>query len=373
MFPWEKYSSNLYVQRQIEFDRLLNWIRSTSVLKQVTSLVAPPGSGKSWFLQAVQEELKAKRVSHSPAAPERLVIFCDAPTLVNRNQTSGAGLNQDAVFEWLEKIIGDAKPIYPAVASVVLDRSREAAAIISDLVRIFCAEHPPKPTVVVLVDGLDDIPDQALTVENQILEPFIGKECIRMVVAHRDELGLKNPTLRRNNGEPARVHLEPFPSVEEQFKKFKDEFYSRATHLTDRNLDQFKRSLTHYQWNHPYINAFLFDVALKQPGGDVTHLLTTENFRECLYAVIERRDKKNQPRFGELEKETFDCLKRIASGLPDEWTLTDLQKTLELKEQDERMKRLFDLGVVFNKPKTGRYKIADGIRELARDLVERGG
>ena len=379
MFPWEEYRSNLYVERK-EFTDLLTWINSSPVQKQVKSLVAAPGTGKSWFLKAVPGKLKQTRVHHSPASPERLVIFCDAPSLVNREQITGAILNQDAVFKWLEEIIQDALPIYPTVDSIAIDRDREIAAITGDLANVFCAERSQKPTVVVLVDGLDDIPDQASVVENQILEPFIGKECIRMVVAHRDEYGLKSYTLRRNNGEQARLPLSPLPSADEQFKKFKDECHPSATHLTTAVLGQFMQSLKRYRWNHPYINAFLFDVALMRPDSDIAHLLTTDDLRVCLFAVAERRDESDKPRFGSLSPNAFNYLKCIASELKDgangepkiDWTLTDLEKQLGIKE-DSYLKQLFDFGIAFYNPQTKRYQLADGIRELACDLVERGG
>lgn len=365
MFAWEEYSSELYVDREKELGDLLAWTDSASVSKQVKSLVAPPGAGKTWFLQAVQEKLEG-RVKDAP--PGRLVIFCDVPRLVDRNQSVATSLDSKAVFDWLAqeqakafRFCSDVRPI---------DRSVQIAQAIDQLVIDLCEKCALQHPVVVLVDGLDEAPpDQAAKIEWEILERFIGKQCVRMVIAHRDEYTLKNPL--KNQAE--RFFLSIPPSVEEQFQKFKKWFYKDVTPPTETNLDQFKRLLTHYQWNHPYINAFLFDKALQRVASDVTQLLTTDDLRECLYAVIERRDKDGKPRFGALKGETFDCLKQIAKGLPNTWSLADLLRQLGLREQDECMKQLFEYGVAFYNPTIRRYQLADGLRELARDLVERGG
>ena len=371
MFDWEKYSSDLFVEREQDISQLLDWANAPSVPKQVKSLVAPPGAGKTWVLQAVQERLE--RRGNPNASPERLVIFCNAPRLVNYVSAMPL-LNENAILDWLEKIQRTATHFCSSVSPI--DRSGlEIAALIQRLVSELCERCTLAHSVIVLVDGLDEVtPEQAIEVEEQVLRPFIGKPCIRMIIAHRDDYGLKNDTLRRNNGEQSRLRLSDLPSVDEQFQKFQAEFYSTATHLTTANLDSFKRSLTHYQWNHPYINAFLFDKArARMDITDVTKLIAADDLRECLFAVIERRDEHDKPRFGELKQETFDCLKRIANELPDDWTLTDLRTKLGLKEQDECMKQLFQYGVVFYNPTTRRYQLAAGLRELARGLIERGG
>ena len=374
MFEWEEYSSELYVDRKKELDDLLKWVNAPSVSKQVKSLVAPPGAGKTWFLQAVQEKLE-KRVKHSDALPERLVIFCQARRFANSDKSSSAALSNNEIRKWLKEEIQRAAQFCPAVGSIpVDDRDVETEALFGQLAAILCDQCTWQHPVIVLADGLDDVSSaQASKIEEQILRPFIGKKCVQMIIAHRDEYGLQNDTLRRNNGEESRIRLSELPSVQEQFQKFKDRFYSDVSHLTSTNLDPFLRSLTRYQWNHPYVNAFLFDKALVRVGSDATRLLATDDLRECLYAVIERRDETGKPRFGELKKETFDCLKRIASELPDDWSLTDLLKKLGLREQDECMKQLFEYGVAFYNPTTKRYQLAVGLRELARDLVERGG
>jgi hypothetical protein len=375
MFVWEEYASDLFVERKQDVSHLLDWANAPSVPKQVKSLVAPPGAGKTWILQAVRERLE--RRAHPTAPPERLVIFCDAPRLVNREPTSPLWNNSE-IFKWLEEIREKAISLHCSVDPIERSGLVEIAALVQRLVSELCERCALTHPVIVLVDGLDEVKsDQAQQVEEQILKPFVERQCVRMIIAHRDEdalwRGLRNDTLRRNNGEQSRYRLSDLPSVDEQFQKFRDKFHPTATHLTTANLDQFKHSLTHYQWNHPYINAFLFDKARARTDiTDVTKLLTADDLRECLFAVIERRDASGTPRFGELKKETFDCLKRIAKELPDDWTLTDLEK-LGLKEQDERIKQLFQYGVVFYNPGIKRYQLADGLRELARDLTERGG
>lgn len=364
MFNWEEYSSELYVEREQELNHLLNWANSSPVAKQVKSLVAPPGAGKTWFLKAVQEKLE-RRVSKD-APPERLVIFCDAPTLVDAS--SDYPLNTAKIFDWLEEIQKDAVRLCRYVRPI--DRAVQIAQAISQLVIDLCEQCALRHSVVILVDGLDEVHrDHAAKVEWEILEPFLRKQCMRMVIAHRDEYTLKNPL--KNRAE--RFLLSTPPSVEEQFQRFKNKFYARATHLTETNLDQFKRSLAHYQWNHPYINTFLFDKALQRATSDVTQLLTAQDLREGLYAVIERRDKNNQPRFGTLKKETFDCLKRIATDLPDDWPDLALRQ-LGLKLDDKGpVGWLFNQGIIFTHPVTKRHQLADGLRELARDLAARGG
>ncbi len=376
MSVWEEYASDLFVERKRDLSHLLNWANASSVPKQVKSLVAPPGAGKTWILQAVQERLE--RRAHPTAPPERLVIFCDVPRLVN-GSTSATPLNEKVILDWLEQVQQQVAMHFCSKVSRI-ERSGlvEIAALVQRLVRELCEQCTLTHPVIVLVDGIDEVtPEQAAKIEWQILVPFIEKQCVRMIIAHRDEdalwRGLRNDTLRRNDGEQSRYRLSDPPSVDEQFQKFQAKFYPTATHLTIANLDSFKRSLTHYQWNHPYINAFLFDKALARTSiSDVTKLLTADDLRDCLVAVIERRDASNTPRFGALKPETFDCLKRIAKELSDNWTLTELEQ-LDLKEQDERIKQLFQQGVVLYNPAIKRYQLADGLRELARDLIARGG
>jgi len=370
MFDWEEYKPELFVEREQDISQLLGWANAPSVTKQVKLLVAPPGAGKTWVLQAVRERLE--RRAHPTAPPERLVIFCDVPRLVN-GSTSTASLNEKAILDWLEQIQQQAAMHFCSRVSRI-ERSGlvEIAALVQRLVQELCEQCTLKYPVIVFVDGIDEVtPEQAARIEWQILVPFIEKRCVRMIIAHRDEYALRDPLIRR---QAERSFLRDLPSVDKQFQKFRAKFYPTATHLTTANLDSFKRSLTHYQWNHPYINAFLFDKALARTSiSDVTKLITTKDLRDCLFAVIERRDANGKPRFGELKQETFDCLKRIAKALPDDWTLTDLGTKLGLKEQDECIKQLFQYGVVFYDSKTKRYQLADGLRELARDLIGRRG
>lgn len=371
MYPWEAYQFRLYVERP-EFSRLLNWIDDGSVSKQVTSLVAAPSNGKTWFLLAVRDKLRGVQNSNAPYSPKRLVIFCNAPVLINHDQSAGAALNLDGVTKWLEQdVIIESKHFCPTVTSIILDRGREPAAIVTDIVNALAAHKLPH-TIVVLVDGLDELSDaQALLVESQILEPFIRTPNIRMIIAHRDEHKLRNSTLRRNNGDQTRLRLEPLPlpSVQEQFQKFKDAFHPSATHLTNTNLQELCKSLEFYRWDHPFINNFLFDTALKRTGVAIAQILTSKDLDDCLRAVIQRPKDANKPRF-ELHPQMIDALKAIAEKLSDDWTLTDLVN-LGYQDRDPITQQLFSAGIAFYNPQSRRYQLADGIRELVRDLIKK--
>src|SRR5215211_2265612 len=151
MAAWEIYNSALFIGRQPQLNKINAWADSPTVQKRVYSIVAPAGTGKTWLLEKAHHEWAS---SQSAVAPKRLVITLDVGTFFNRDRTKP--LNEDAVLNWIESLHQNTHTICSFIKPQI-NRTVDPSNIISDFVRVLCAQYHLPYAPIIIVDGYDEI------------------------------------------------------------------------------------------------------------------------------------------------------------------------------------------------------------------------
>lgn len=348
------FDSDLFVSRGAELAELDEWVQAPNSNRRLRTLVAPGGLGKTWFLRAAQDRWRARNEAGNPRAPARLPIWIDAPSYFAADNH----LDEERMGEWCTSIARDLAEYCDGVPQ---DQDLDLSARIESLVTHLCNRCAERLTPIVIVDSYGEGGRSMAVLNDRVLTPFIRPTCVRMIIALRDPLSVKSYALRRHD---QRFELGPLKSPHEQFEKLQATLFPHSTQLHQRNLQTWMDTFPVYHWNHALINAFLFSHALTQNTAVPT--LTKETFDEAIRFVIERPDGTGGARYGPYGEDVYACLRQVAAKLPDEWTPSDLD-TLEYRMHDPVIEPLFATGVVANVAATPRYKIADGLRELARE------
>jgi hypothetical protein len=201
---WQVFHLDVFIDRAAILQDIFDWADAKpnikDVNKRVCSIIAPPGTGKTWLLQAVRHCWKLPDQADNASPPKRFVIWVDVPKLVNRDELNNRNqmINQAAAKELLNqmhdevrRLCGDLNP---------LDFDLALSRNIQLLVDKLCGDCKSlKYAPMMIVDGYDEVtPDQAGVVAERVLAYFVSKECSRMLVAHRYEYALRNDTLRRH-------------------------------------------------------------------------------------------------------------------------------------------------------------------------------
>ena len=197
MNRWEAYDPDVFVGRQDILKEIARWADRPSVDKRLWSIVAPPGTGKTWLLKSAQRMLERSDETDLPLG--QLVFWVDVPDLVNREETANLNnmLDHQAVWVWLKNVHRQALSFCAEVKP--LDSDASVSRNIESIVTALCERCHLRYAPIVIVDAYDEVtPDPASVVAERILEPFISKECVRMLIGRRDDFALKRDALRRN-------------------------------------------------------------------------------------------------------------------------------------------------------------------------------
>jgi hypothetical protein len=347
-----EYHSDLFIDRPDPLRELNEWI-DTALASRVKPVVGPPGSGKTWILKTLELGWKTSRY----------VLWLDVPQWIN-SSSGGDPLDIKAAHQQLEEAWEKAKSFcnFPKT----IDHTRDLSAIIASLVEIVCdcnLAHDP----VVIVDGYDEITeDQAKTFSKRVLEPFISRSCIRMIIAYRDEWTLQGDALRRNLATPPlRIGTVDKSFSIQQFKRLYPDIP-----LTDEQLDSWMNQFQHYNWNIPLINDILFAIGF-QGNLSTPRTLDDQNIYDCFKEAIERPDSKGVPRYEKLDRQQFELIYQIAKQLPDEWSSTAVEQHFEMSSsfyRDPHILRFFGLGLIVSSDII--HQIAPGLRELLREITD---
>lgn len=368
MFPWQNYNPNAFVECPEILDEIQGWVDDPYGDRQVLSLVAPPGTGKSWLLRYLKQAWQG----------ERLVIWVNAVELVNpaERKIRENILNHTRVSQWLENTFSEAKQYCSHIPSYTPPPRMTYGKNIELLVTATCQRCELRLRPVVLVDGYDDIEAiQAEVLSDQLLTSFISDECWRMIIARRAERSLLAYKLKNNSDREVGDRLRELFSISrnigfarQQFRQFL-EAHRPDIEVEDESLVAWFGALKEYHWGHPFINAFLFDAALRDAKPPLPSL-TKKDLEDCFRATVQRRiySSEQSPSTGILPRDNTDILKKISNELDETWTDQDLDETLGIKLGNES-ERLFESGIIIRAPDySSRYKIADGLRELLREI-----
>jgi hypothetical protein len=368
LFFCDDYNPDIFVDRPTTLAEIRAWADMEQVEKRVCALVAPPGGGKSWLLE------RLRQVLNNPS--KRFVVHLNVPDLVNLDEAKDRNrvINTERFREWFRKVQEDASAYFPISP---ISETPDISAITSAFVRLICNCNPDKAPLI-LVDGYDELSDlQAEVVSHRILQQFIERECIRMVIAHRPERSIKGDAIRRNLQDPPFfLHQRDPLSHDFAIQQFQRLVQSAKPEHTAPDPKAWMNKCAHYrQWNHPLANCYLFNRGLASGWAH----LSSQDFYECCKVVIERPDKHGHNRFHPLSMEEFQTLHRIATELRDpsdhlldDWSQADLESLLQINNMvfDPIVTKLFLLGLIISVPQIPvLYSICDGLRELLREIT----
>lgn len=339
---WWQYRTELYIDRGNIQKALLSWLDAPAPQHPIRSLVGPPGTGKSWLLTHIYE------IRH----PTQFVLQLDAQEVLNPN-------NHDLIKQTL---VQNANTCYPGL-NYPEDVLPTLPAIIQSIRERLCAQCPPSSPLV-LVDGCDNLASQD---EFDKLQRFLttffgaGPSCFLMLIARRSPLTEYHLKIRNVSITVGAFDNPPSASSEQKQRLFAC-FAPDAALPTDLNL--LLPDYCTYSWNHPLINAFLLAHYI---AGKV---IDSAKLKECCMSLINRNGISSETAMRYPPISSLECeeLVTLACHLPDKWTNT------MFREVTGRILDLTDLqrGVIFpdsNSSPSPFYCIADGLRELLRDLA----
>jgi len=361
-----EYNSTAFVPRPAINAEIQCWVDSGGGDKQVLSLIAPPGSGKTWLLNYLM----------SAWGKQRFVIWVDISTFISKKDTiiKEEMLDLDAISIWLKRVCAEAKKYCKHFPEY--DANLTFGRMIELIVETACQRCELAYLPLVLVDGYDDVSEeQALVVSDRILAPFVGDDCWRMIIARREERRLINFKLR-NSEETDKEVLAKIKSlfsvtgadfVYEQFQRFIPAYHKNIT-VDKRIFEIWAGAFSQYTWNHPFINAYLFDQATSNSSTALS-TLTCAQLMDCFKATIQRRSPEAPKPIEKISDSAFDILRKIACEAGESWTELDFEEQLGLKYPRKELEPLFESGIIVPAGNGySRYKVADGLREFLREL-----
>lgn len=332
------YSDDLFVSRP-ELDRILDEIETTPIL----TLVSPPGTGKTWLMQAVKVKAEGDK---------RLVLFLDLPQVQNVGK-----LDTRKTKDWLR----DAGYGGMRKKGGKISRFRRTADISHSIATLVETVDGQGLNILVIVDGYDEIPVGARReVDKKILYHFIRRACARVLMAYRSGCRLEDGRIRNRE---ERLGLDPLgPGLEQLRKLYKNKLkkFPVVTWISDCRI--WMGMIGTYQWDHPLINRFLFERALQQDKS--LKKLKPSDYCKIVFDVVRRPDKPvpNEP----LDPAEFDHLIRIARGLERNWMLSDYERHFGVEGGHNTLDPLLNKGVVEYVDETQRYRVVPGLYELLR-------
>ncbi len=364
MFSWQP---DHFIDRPKTLRQSREWADAAQVRERVLSLIAPPGSGKTWLLRKLEAEW-------DDPSSGRFVIWLNVPELVNRAETRDHNrmINAAAFERWFDEAQEKARKFCPGIRPISPNPTLPAR--VDRLVELLY-DCSLRKAPIVIVDGYDEIlEEQAKAVSLRLLERLIGKKCVRMIIAHRALWTVYGDTIRRTQKRLLLHELDPL-SLDFALLQFEAIFQDKYPGTPLPNPRPWMARLQHYQWDHPFINAILFDLGL-QSGPSRLRGLTDQDLYDCCQTVIEHPDDHGTPRYPRLTAEEFKVLHKIAHMQKDsgefdvEWTDTRVEEALNVNFYlDKNISKLRDLSLIVNVSETPMiYTLCKGWREFLREI-----
>lgn len=328
----EPFDPVLNVRRNMLMRDMLMWVAYSSPSFRLRSVVGSAGSGKSWFMADLYQELQDRNppitvwwmnLSANPIHP-----FSGDPE---------PGLHRQEGFDtWLTKVSGQP-----------FSHSADFSARLEYALNHFAGEGK----IIILVDGFDEIAsvtEHHDWVEEQVLATAFRNKRVRLVVARRDDYGLTHPNLRWND------ELCLLPGFEDiQCHQQIAHRYAARAERSVAPQDHVQDMLAPFVGENPFINTCLFERLMSPP---VTSL-TWEDRMLCAQRALERAG---------LSLEIFYLLMRLVDALPKHWTAKELVY-VNLSIDDPILEPLFQSGIVSHVKDTQRYRVDAGIYKLLKN------
>ncbi|MCK6625934.1 MAG: hypothetical protein L6R45_12250 [Anaerolineae bacterium] len=338
------FSPDLFVGRETELADLIRWATADTVPRRLRTIVGPPGYGKSWLLCQLEKRLRDSR-RHG-----RDLFLLRIPTaeVISRQQ----------IKAWLPSLIKTAQDVR---SGEIRDHAPTdpPETIIARLLEDLCQNCSPTLRPILLVDALDELLDnERRELEKNLLEQFWLNPGVRIVMAFRDDLGLKSPNLRRGEIRTPLQIFEP-ETGQKQLQKL------AAENVPPQPADLLPL-LPPYLWTHPQINVSLYEIAQREAPNRQPLAFTTDELKSCWVSLI--KDKVDQAL---LSQDVIENDLRAISAGEDTWTLETFA-ALGQYAQGEALDHLQSLMALSIVSQAGgqRYQVVDGLRELLRAEIK---
>lgn len=360
---WQEYDPARYVPRETTQDALINWLRDSDLRKRVATLTASPGCGKTWAMNHFRTWLEGQSPNNGNPP---IVLWLDLVNIATPND----GIDDIAVRKWLrdlkEKLTKTLK-----ISGGIFDTDRAIEAIIEDFSVELCKLSKPPFYPLLMIDGFDQYSEEiAVKIIDCILAPFLKGQSMHLIIAKRDR------NLWRY---PLKQYQQDIPLSRWQDDYF-DQFKLLAKHLgwaDSIHLDDFTESLIkwygqlspHYQWNHPFINAYLFSQTFQCDGTDFCFAdITPNHLRYCVRDLITRPQDGRGPTYPDLtsyQKELLFKLARWNLHGSFRWTMKEVYENLGTTWfNDPNITRLSFYGLICHEKNEDHWQVVDGLREL---------
>lgn len=330
------YSPDLYVPRMEINEEIRKY--SQDEQNALLSLMGAPGTGKSWLLQDIAKDTRNLLPEGSRA------LLYQAGELLGAFKNNHLDLKRKLIETANSIGLDFPLDLVPTLSAIVLAIGQHAR------------KNNAQTTQFILIDGWDelardqDFADLQEAVRSTFLQGTPG--FFRVIMARRRPL--TNYYLKQiDRG----VLLDVFDVSEADQQK--------ATIAPGLDLSLLLPPTANYQWNHPFINAYLWSHAT--PG----QALGADLLRACCLELVNRPsiDSKTATRFPPLTADEIILYSRWAFSLDKHWSAEAFKDQSRRRLQPADLER--GIVVVTNPPL---YTFAPGLRELLQDIVtlERG-
>lgn len=370
---WQDFDPTRYVPRTNAEQEMDRWANARSVNRRVLSFVAPLGSGKSWLVRRAQERWSG--------VGNRFVELLEVPVLLKPPPAGTTFIDRhpNEMFDpkhlskWIERAHHRARALCDSIPDPeIIDwKNYSPSHICSEFAEALCTLCARLEAPILIVDAYDELKseEEASFFSNQILEPLIRSDCVRMLIPRRDDIKLQGIRLRF---EEELVTWSPQDTIliDDQYRLYLTPF--------PFTLEDLKNVLPDYKWNHPFINDFLLNRALENYNHGRALLNIPNDLKNCITALIVRYAddemggagvQAGRNRFPPLPDLTSKVLFQLLE-LPEQWTDLDLRKQIKRNLSDPHIKELFAYSLIVRGDIF--YHIADGVREILMILSDHG-
>lgn len=335
-----EYNHALYVTRKAYQKQLTDWLAESAPKKLLRSLVGPPGVGKSWLLRNLYETERE----------QRFALWIDASKLA-----------VDDVDMVRTDLIRKANQYCPGI-DYPEHTSLELPRLVEDIgPKLY--NRCPSLVPLILVDGFDDVvsSEDIDKVQRDYLRPFFTPSCpnyFRMVIARRGKL--RDKFLSKKEEQIFVSIFDEKASAMQQIDKIEKYLQADASHQ-----HRMRSSFKTYSWNHPFINTFLVQSAINDEPVSASLL------KDCCLRLINRPRENVPSRHPSFSSSALDELVMLAIHLPAEWDGDQFKKVTG--KRVDSLHEYLTARVVMNLesltgPPNPKYCIADGLRELLKEL-----
>jgi hypothetical protein len=312
------YDRDLFCDRPPILRSILDWIDNPQ--KSCFCLVGPPGTGKSWLLAHLQDEL----ANPQETIPIFLLNNLLGYFLLDSSKpiTESPKLAVNVLRDWVRNCYAQAARLYgPTIPDFV--HLNHPAASISNLATSLSSIPGNHCKALLLVDGFDELPIdplymyQDILVDNVIkrfLSNNFGSKNILVLFTQRTKIDrypliISADRVVKDITDPAFAN--ETVDIWSQFQKVHQNAFGGIPQVSKAQCTIWRRKLKHYRWNNLFVNHYLFACGLNR-AGNLQSPVTADELKTCICDLLERPRPTGATAFPKLQPVEFDILVEIA-------------------------------------------------------------